>query len=90
MYEVEEIRGRRFNVKTMSYEYRIKWLGWEEDPSDPCWEASADVRCPELIKAYHIRDEEKLQLEMDDQVETAHLVDPPCGRFSSGWSLSAH
>ncbi len=36
VWEVEAVRGRRFNRETLQYDYEIKWLGWPE--SDNTWE----------------------------------------------------
>jgi hypothetical protein len=30
VYEVEAVRSRRFNKRTLQYEYELKWLGWPE------------------------------------------------------------
>ena len=70
VFEVEAVRDRRFNPKTLQYEYLIKWCEFSEDENT--WEPAATTHCRELIHQFHLREEEQLTEQIDDAVEKAH------------------
>eukprot|EP00026_Physarum_polycephalum_P016166 Phypoly_transcript_17020.p1 GENE.Phypoly_transcript_17020~~Phypoly_transcript_17020.p1 ORF type:complete len:188 (+),score=51.15 Phypoly_transcript_17020:77-640(+) len=55
-YEVEKILDRRPNKAIKgSYEYQLKWKGYDE----PSWEPEESLSCPELLEAFKKKYAEK-------------------------------
>src|SRR5712675_976744 len=50
-YEVERITSHRFQGRSKTLQYLIKWLGYPD--SDNTWEPAHQIHAPEMIKAYH-------------------------------------
>jgi len=111
VWEVERVCNRRFNMRTLQYEYEIKWFGWSKEggtkqsrmPSwhaasppfmlsahcccrhsclfflspffpENTWEPAKDTHCRDLIHEFHLRAEEQLTLELDENVERALAI----------------
>jgi hypothetical protein len=109
VWEVEQVCNRRFNMRTLQYEYELKWFGWSEEGGtkksyisssfpvllcslltavvatlvcsfcpfffpENTWEPAKDTHCRDLIHEFHLRAEERLTLELDENVERALAI----------------
>lgn len=49
-YEVESIRGWRYNAREGTKQFLIKWIGWSED--DNTWEDEENLHCPDALEEF--------------------------------------